>query len=168
MFSHTQTSEGLLSIAVLRGGFFSSERLTATSINPTSVVFTRSTRELLIERTRGSLSRIRSDKTAISHQLTEEATFGELVAQWRKERGVTSSITKMAMTPAYQRIIAMGARAVPLILKRLEAEGDEPDMWFWALQAITGADPVDPDERGDMSAMAKRWLHWARANGYGW
>ena len=34
--------------------------------------------------------------------------FQELISQWRRERGATSSITKMAMCPSYQRIIAMG------------------------------------------------------------
>ena len=93
--------------------------------------------------------------------------FQHLVSQWHEERGATSSITKMAMCPAYQRIIAMGEAAIPLILRRLEQEGDEPDMWFWALRILTNADPVPDEARGDTVAMARAWLQWGRAQ-YAW
>lgn len=71
------------------------------------------------------------------------------------------------MCPSYQRIVAMGARAVPLILSEMEREGDEPDQWFWALHAITGADPVPFDARGDVVQMAEAWLEWGRRR-YAW
>lgn len=93
--------------------------------------------------------------------------FQELISQWRRERGATSSITKMAMCPSYQRIIAMGERAIPLILRQMQDEGDEPDMWFWALRVLTDADPVPDHARGDISAMARAWLRWARFR-YDW
>jgi hypothetical protein len=41
--------------------------------------------------------------------------------------------------PAYQRIIEMGQPVMPLIFRELERE---PDHWFWALQSITGENPV--------------------------
>jgi hypothetical protein len=91
--------------------------------------------------------------------------FDNYVLQWKKERSATSSITSMALSPAYQQIIGMGEPAIPLILSQLRLEGDQPDMWFWALQALTGADPVREEDRGDMVAMAKAWLEWGRANG---
>jgi len=90
--------------------------------------------------------------------------FQELVAQWQKERGARSSITAISMMPTYQRIIGMGEDAVPLILKQLRSEGDQPDQWFWALQAITGANPVDPEDRGDFPKMAQAWLKWGEEN----
>src|SRR5713226_5563140 len=49
----------------------------------------------------------------------ESAVFLALAERWNKERGATSSMTKMVMCPSYQRIIGMGERAVPLILRRL-------------------------------------------------
>jgi hypothetical protein len=79
-----------------------------------------------------------------------------------------SSITESAACPSYQAIIGMGPTVVPLILAQLEAEGDEPDQWFWALKAITGDDPVKDQDRGDFVAMANSWLAWARADGYAW
>jgi hypothetical protein len=88
--------------------------------------------------------------------------FQRLVDQWRRERGAESSVTKIAVCPSYQRIIAMGQTAVPMILRELENEGDEPDHWFWALSAITDADPVPCEARGDMVQMAEAWLDWGR------
>ncbi len=93
--------------------------------------------------------------------------FQHLVSQWHRERGATSSISRMAMCPSYQRIIANGQRFLPLILRQMEREGDEPDQWFWALRAITGADPITEDMRGDIVQMSRAWLAWARDR-YAW
>jgi len=97
----------------------------------------------------------------------DEITFEYLRLEWQRERGATSSITGMAICPSYQRIIAMGEKVVPLILRQMEIEGDEPDMWFWALHILTGADPITDDDRGDIVRMAQVWLLWARGR-YAW
>lgn len=88
--------------------------------------------------------------------------FKQLVDQWHEERGATSSITEMVLCPAYQSIIGMGPRAVPLILSQLESEGDDPDHWFWALQVLTLDNPVSDDDEGDLQAMALAWIRWGR------
>lgn len=96
-------------------------------------------------------------------------SFQQLVAQWHVERGTTSSPVYMAMCSAYQRIMSMGPkRAIPLILKQLELEGDDPDHWFWALHHLTNADPVHPSDRGNMKKMRDAWIHWGRDNKDGW
>ena len=94
-----------------------------------------------------------------------EIIFLELAAQWRHETGMMSLVTKMSMHSAYQRIIGMGQPVVPLILRELE---QEPDHWFWALQAITGANPVKPEQRGMLQKMAEAWIEWGQENGYRW
>lgn len=94
-----------------------------------------------------------------------EATFLELAEQWRRETGMMSLVTKMSMHPAYQRIIGMGQAVVPPILRELE---QEPDRGFWALQAITGANPVKSEQRGRLKQMAEAWIQWGRENGYRW
>ena len=94
-----------------------------------------------------------------------EVTFLELTEQWRRETGMMSLVSKMSMHPAYQRIIGMGQAVVPLILRELE---QEPDHWFWALQAITGANPVKSEQRGRLKQMAEAWIQWGRENGYRW
>lgn len=97
--------------------------------------------------------------------LSSAQRFQYLSAQWRRERGPTSSVTQMAMQPAYQQIIGMGANAIPLILSELERK---PDHWFWALKAISGADPVRPEQRGNIRQMAAAWVRWGREQGYRW
>ena len=94
--------------------------------------------------------------------------FQSLVQQWRQERGATSSITEMVMTPAYQKIVGMGYEVIPFILAQLRSEGDDPDQWFWALMALTGMNPVDPTDQGDYLKMSAGWLNWAEREGYAW
>lgn len=94
--------------------------------------------------------------------------FQLLAAEWRIQRGVMSSITEAALCPAYQAIIGMGETAVPYMLAELKAQADEPDQWFWALKAITCADPVEDQDRGDFVAMANAWLQWGQRNAYAW
>jgi len=89
--------------------------------------------------------------------------FKELTERWREETLVLSSSTDVATHPAYQRIIGLGPQVILLILADLEKE---PDHWFWALKAVTGEDPVSPDDRGRLPAMTAAWLKWGRENGW--
>ena len=97
-------------------------------------------------------------------RITQE-TFSALVSQWKRNTEMTSSMTEMAMHPAYQRIIGMGTDAIPLLLRELE---DRPDHWFWALKAISGDDPVRPEQRGKLKEMVRAWLAWGSREGYVW
>jgi hypothetical protein len=94
-----------------------------------------------------------------------KARFEGLVREWKSFESPSSSVAKLAMHPAYQRIIGMGESAVPLLLAELERE---PDHWFWALHSITGADPVPEQSRGNLNQMAEAWLEWGRQQGYSW
>lgn len=99
----------------------------------------------------------------------DRAVFQSLIHEWRSERGATSSVAKMVACSSYQRIISMGRpRAIELILAQMESEGNDPDHWFWALQILTGVNPVSERDEGDLQAMAKTWLDWARNSGYAW
>jgi hypothetical protein len=91
--------------------------------------------------------------------------FATLAAEWKAACGPTSSVTRMASIPAYQKIIALGEAAVPLILSELERE---PDHWFIALHAITGADPVPKESRGRLKEMTAAWLRWGKEHGFKW
>lgn len=92
-----------------------------------------------------------------------QVRFERLAAEWGEETGMLSSVREKAMHPAYQRIIGMGWEAVPLMLGELARE---PDHWFWALRAITGANPVPPDDRGKVKKMAEAWVAWGRDQGH--
>jgi hypothetical protein len=74
-----------------------------------------------------------------------------------------SNVVHMAMLQHYQEIIGMGPEAVPLILEEFRRQ---PAHWFWALQAITLADPVPEEVRGNMNKMAAAWVKWGIDNGY--
>ncbi len=89
--------------------------------------------------------------------------FQTLAQQWKKETSHVSNIGKKALHPAYQEIIGMGKAVVPLLLAELSRE---PDDWFWALHAITGAKPVPAANRGNLNEMAAAWLKWGSDQGY--
>lgn len=90
-----------------------------------------------------------------------ERTFSALAQQWHADTVFLSSIDKMVMHPAYQRIIGMGPQALPLILHELQVR---PDHWFWALHAISGEDPAQSDASFDEAVGA--WLQWGKKRGY--
>jgi hypothetical protein len=94
-----------------------------------------------------------------------EEKFIRLRDQWKAEKRHESSTIKLVMHPAYQTIIGMGQDAVPFLLRELETNLDN---WFWALRAITEANPVPDEIRGDGQAMAEAWLKWGREQRYQW
>jgi hypothetical protein len=89
------------------------------------------------------------------------AQFSTLVEEWKAACGPTSSVVRMAKIPAYQKIIALGEAAIPLLLAELERE---PDHWFIALHAITGADPKE--SCGRLKDMTTAWLRWGKLHGF--
>lgn len=89
--------------------------------------------------------------------------FLSLKKEWEDNTAHLSSVTEIAMHPAYQQIIGMGTAAIPLILEELK---EKPGHWFWALKAITGEDPVLPEQRGRIKQMTVAWIQWGRKQGY--
>lgn len=96
-------------------------------------------------------------------EATLRSTFATLADEWRRATALASSPTEIALHPAYQRIIGLGPGAISLILNELR---QHPDQWFWALKAITGADPVRSEDRGNVRAMAAAWIAWGEQRGY--
>ena len=88
--------------------------------------------------------------------------FEQMKNDWKEQSRYLSNTAQMAMLWPYQRIIGMGTTAVPLILAELQREADH---WFWALEAITGENPVPAETAGDVHAAADAWLHWGRQRG---
>jgi len=116
----------------------------------------------LIEQLYQSFETSLDDEVAtLQHEF--EHTFAELTDTWRKETAIFSSATTIAMHPAYQRIIGMGEKVIPLILRELQKE---PDHWFWALSAITGDNPIQPEDAGDIEKMRNAWLEYGKEHGY--
>ena len=96
-------------------------------------------------------------------QLTEtkslEVKFQSLAEQWRKDTAHLSSVTKQVMHPSYQRIIGLGPAILPILLREV---AQQSGYWFWALNAIAGEDPVQPDDLGNVQRMSKAWLQWGK------
>lgn len=89
--------------------------------------------------------------------------FERLSSLWKQSRGPQATATLMAKHPAYRQIIAMGAAAIPLILRKIR---EHPDHWFIALKEISAVNPVRPENRGDVRRMADDWIAWGIAQGY--
>jgi hypothetical protein len=89
-------------------------------------------------------------------------SFREQVDHWKDATGHLSSVTRAIAHPSYLRIIGLAKYSTNheierLLLRELESE---PDHWFAALNAITGEDPVKPED--DFDAAATAWLDWGR------
>ena len=89
--------------------------------------------------------------------------FAELAAQWKKETVFHSAMAQIAAHPAYQRILGFGPSVLPFIFADLKKR---PALWFHALQELTGANPVPPEDRGVIEKMRAAWLQWGQDHGY--
>ena len=89
--------------------------------------------------------------------------FHRLKEKWEVDTAFLSSVSDIAMHPAYQQIIGMGPAAIPLILREISIKQGQ---WFWALKSITNEDPVKPEYRGIVAEMSSAWLHWGKERGY--
>jgi hypothetical protein len=91
-----------------------------------------------------------------------ERAFHTDCRAWKDASRFLSNPVQMAMLPPYQRIIGLGPRAVPLLLRELERE---PDHWFWALEHLTRENPVPAAAVGDLLASSQAWVEWGRRRG---
>ena len=99
-------------------------------------------------------------------ELEIESKFNILAQKWKQDTKAISSIAQMSMHPNYQMIIGLGSKVVPLLLRELAQHPNNPDHWFWALRAITGEDPAEPEQRGRIAEMRTAWLKWGERQGY--
>lgn len=83
--------------------------------------------------------------------------FRALVKTWRAQTYYSSSIREMVEHPAFQKIVAMGKKVVPLIIEEID---QHPDFLVMALPMITGEDPIRDSDRGDVFAIAEAWVEW--------
>lgn len=88
------------------------------------------------------------------------ATFVECLQKWKEDTQYLSSLSEIIMHPSYQRIIGLGPDVVPFILRELAENGGH---WFWALQSLTGEDPVSASDRGRGRAMREAWVEWGKS-----
>jgi hypothetical protein len=96
---------------------------------------------------------------------TVEERFRRLEATWNAATGYLSDYTAIIEDPAFREIVGLGEAVVPLMLRDLD---ERPRLWVWALPDITGANPVPPEDGGNIARMSEAWLRWGKANGYQW
>ena len=92
---------------------------------------------------------------------SDEIKFLTLKNKWEEETNFLSSMSDICSHPAYQQIIGMGKSVIPYIFAELD---ERPNLWFWALKAITGVDPIPANKRGRILEMSKIWLLWWSKN----
>jgi hypothetical protein len=100
--------------------------------------------------------------TTIANSRILQLKFDALADAWRRDTAFSSSITEIVLDSNYQQIIGMGVAALPLILNELK---NAPEHWFWALAAITGANPAENEPDGDIQAAADAWIQWGVRRG---
>jgi hypothetical protein len=100
---------------------------------------------------------VRLEEQAKSEAPELEEKFRRLADQWHKETRYISSVTQMAMHPAYQKIIGIGQQAVPFILREMQQRGGH---WLWALHVITDIDPAPPN--ATFKEAVEAWLEWGK------
>ena len=83
--------------------------------------------------------------------------FRKLARDWRNATMLLSSPREMALHPSYQRIIALGAPVLPLVINELRVKGGH---WFWALRFLANENPVPQESRGNVPEMKRLWLQW--------
>lgn len=94
---------------------------------------------------------------------TIEEEFAELANRWHDETDFLSSPSSITSNDSYLKIISMGKRVIPMILKELKESGG---LWYTALRVLSGEDTVPIEARGDIEQMKKAWIKWGRERGY--
>jgi|SRR5579884_2269133 len=94
-----------------------------------------------------------------------EEQFHRLAAVWLAETAYVSSSSDLVAQPAFQEIVSLGPPVIPLLLRELEKGTGH---WHRALRRVTGADPVAPEDRGNIDRSAQAWLRWGKEQGYQW
>ena len=98
-----------------------------------------------------------------------EDRFENLVDVWHEETDLHSSLVKVVSHPAYLNIVAMGQKAVPLILREMRRR---PGHWLPAIQALATAGDLlaegeNPAAGSSTSSQARAaWVKWGESKGY--
>lgn len=167
MHIETTDTTGVLANAFLGGKDLALQ--IATDSATREVKFSRVTGKLVGRRPGLKAWIVRTDRlplNAIEKRRFDGLRFRQLADRWKQETAFKSYTGDIVLNDSYQRILAMGPAALPFVFAELRAEGDDPYHWFWALERLTGEDPVPSQERGNIAVMAASWLAWADEHGF--
>ncbi len=91
----------------------------------------------------------------------EQSTFRKFLRlknKWKIETLFSSSGTDIISNSAYQNIIELGLMAVPWIIREMKKSDEH---WFYALEKITGENPIKEENIGKIDEMKNDWINWA-------
>jgi hypothetical protein len=83
--------------------------------------------------------------------------FKDLAKQWKEDTLYSSSLEEISFHPAYQTIMAMGEKVLPLIFRELNKQFGH---WFYALAHIAREDAANGAQ--NLEDARQRWLDWGR------
>ncbi len=89
--------------------------------------------------------------------------FERLFENWYAETAAHSSGHVILGHPSFRQIIGLGKPAIPLILKKMQGKFS---FIHFALEEITGEDPILEEHRGKPVSCAQDWLEWGKKNKY--
>ncbi len=102
-------------------------------------------------------------RRTIRDRVCTEVRFHTLANKWKEDTMFSSSIDQIESNHSYREIIKMGEIVLPMILADLKSE--DASLWFGALEAISGENPVPQNHRGFIAKMTNDWLSWGRTKG---
>jgi hypothetical protein len=91
-----------------------------------------------------------------------ERRFNQFADKWIAETGFLSDPIRKFMDRSHLKIIAMGEKVLPLILRELERKSG---YWFVALDAVSPENPVQAEDQVSFDATANAWLRWGKQRG---
>lgn len=98
----------------------------------------------------------------VEQSTSTESLFKKHAAKWQRDTSYLSSPVDRYSHPSYARIIGLGPDVVSILLRDVR---DNQNDWFYALRAITGANPVKKWMAGDVAKMSHAWVQWGRERG---
>jgi hypothetical protein len=88
-----------------------------------------------------------------------ERRFRRLADGWLADTALDSDPVEKFLHPLHLKIIGLGEKALPSILKEVEKMSGH---WFVALDAISWENPVRPEDEMSLERTAQAWLVWGR------
>lgn len=99
---------------------------------------------------------------SINEKLFLEIKFLMLAQKWYEETRFFSFAQDREKNESYQAILAMGKEILPFILKEMQNKGV---LWFSALRAISGENPMKPEHKGNTEKIKQDWIAWGQKKG---
>ncbi len=98
-------------------------------------------------------------QSVYKQQLKEK--FEAYTSIWITETMFSSSVHEIINNSAYRSIVKLGKDVIPFIIEELKKEENH---WFYALEALTGQNPIKQEHRGIIRLMKSDWIEWAEKN----